>query len=107
MTDSFINALRRFIAWRGAPDHIYSDNETNFVGGTKILHDSLREWNQHQINDYLRQQEIRWTFNPPTHSHIGGSWERMIRSVRGILSSLLSSQSISEDVLQTAMTEVE
>ena len=106
-TDSFINALRRFIARRGAPDHIYSDNGTNFVGATKILRDSLREWNQHQINDYLRQQEIRWTFNPPTASHMGGSWERMIRSVRRILSSLLTSQSISEEVLQTAMTEVE
>ena len=99
--------VKRFIARRGAPDHIYSDNGTNFVGATKILRDSLREWNQHQINDYLRQQEIRWTFNPPTASHMGGSWERMIRSVRRILSSLLTSQSISEEVLQTAMTKVE
>ena len=106
-TDSSINALRRFIARRGAPNHIYSDNGTNFVGATKIFCDSLREWNQHQINDYLRQQKIRWTFNPPTASHMGESWERMIRSVRRILSSLLTSQSISEEVLQTAMTKVE
>ena len=54
-TDSFINALLRFIARQDAPDHNYSGNGTNFGGTTKIL----REWNQHQINDYLRQQEIQ------------------------------------------------
>ena len=31
-TDSFINALRRFIARGGCPKHIRSDNRTNLVG---------------------------------------------------------------------------
>ena len=106
-TDSFINALRRFIARRGPPEQFYSDNGTNLVGATRLLRQALRDWNQHQINDYLRQQEIRWSFNPPTASHMGGSWERMIRSVRRILSALISSQSISDEILLTVMTEVE
>ena len=72
-TDSFINALRRFICRRGTPQHIYSDNGTNFVGANKILGESLRLWNQVQIDDYLRQREIRWSFNPPSASHMGGA----------------------------------
>ena len=34
-TESFINALRRFIARRGRPEEIRSDNGGNFVKGEK------------------------------------------------------------------------
>ncbi|GFV70447.1 hypothetical protein TNCV_4798661 [Trichonephila clavipes] len=41
-TDSFIAALHRFSAHRGAPRHIYSDNGTNFVGARRKL-DKIRK----------------------------------------------------------------
>ena len=41
-TDSFINALRRFIARRGQPDEIFSDNGTNFVGDERVFRELLR-----------------------------------------------------------------
>ena len=41
-TDSFLQALRRFIFRRGKPQQIYSDNGTNFVGAEKVLRDSLQ-----------------------------------------------------------------
>ena len=74
-TDSFLQALRRFISCRGKPQQIYSDNGTNFVGAQKILRDSLQLWNQSQIHDYLRQHEVRRSFNPPAASHMGGDWK--------------------------------
>ena len=44
-TSSFINALRRFIACRGAVIEICSDNATNFVGAEKELKLLINEWN--------------------------------------------------------------
>ena len=72
-TNSFLNALRRFISRRSNPHHIYSDNGTNFVGAERVLRDSLKNLNQHQINDYLTKFSINWHFSPPTASHFNGS----------------------------------
>ena len=106
-TDSFVNALRRFICRRGTPRRIYSDNGTNFVGANKELRECLRSWNQAQIDEFLLQQQIRWTFNPPAASHMGGAWERLIRSTRRILHALMKGQVVTDEVLNTLMTEVE
>ena len=105
--DSFINALRRFIARRGKPDHIYSENGSNFVGANRILRESLDELNKESLNQFCCQQEIKWTFNPPTASHMGGAWERTILSVRKILTALTRNQTLDDEAFSTFMTEVE
>ena len=57
-TDSFISALRRFVARRVNVGQIYSDNGTNFVGAEKVLKESIRKWNQKQITEFLVQKEV-------------------------------------------------
>ena len=74
-TDSFINALWRFIKTRGCPKTIYSDNRTNFDAGERELCESLNDWNQRSINQFLQQRKITWKFNPPAVSHMGEFWE--------------------------------
>lgn len=106
-TDAFVNALRRFVSLRGNPTTIYSDNGTNFCAGEKEIRTSINDWNQRAINEFLRQRNITWKFNPPSASHMGGVWERLIRSIRKILKALLGQQLVNDEMLRTVMAEVQ
>jgi len=64
-TDSFINAMQPFIARRGQPEEVRSDNGGNFVRRERELCGVTEGWNQHKIGEFLRQQNVKWTFNPP------------------------------------------
>ena len=76
-TDSFLLALRRFIARRGQVKEIYLDNGSNLTGGEKELHDATSDWNQEKIHNSLLQN-YSWFFSPPNGSPFGGIWERCI-----------------------------
>ena len=106
-TDSFIHALRRFIARRGQVKEIRSDNGSNFVGGERELRVMIDSWNQAKIHDALLQKSIKWVFNPPGASHHGGVWERLIRSTRKVLGALVKEQSLDDESLQTLLCECE
>ena len=71
-TDSFLLALRRFIARRGQVKEIRSDNGTNLSSGEKELRESINAWNQEKIHENLLQRNVKWSFNPPYGSHYGG-----------------------------------
>ena len=100
-TDAFLNVLYRFIARRGKPSIIRSDNGTNFVGAKAELASCVKNWNINKISEALLQQEIKWIFNPPGASHMGGVWEHQIRTVRTILHALLQQQQVDDDTLNT------
>lgn len=50
---------------------------------------------------------IKWIFNPPDTPHIGGAWERLIRSVKTALYATLREQEPSEEILHTVLIEIE
>lgn len=84
-TDSFINTLRRFLSRRGPIRQLRSDQGTNFVGGKKELKDALRELDRDKISQEVLRNNCDWiefNMNVPSASHMGGVWERQIRSVR-------------------------
>ena len=109
-TDSFICALRRFIARRGSHVRVIrSDNGTNFVGADRELKKELDALatDQSRIDREAMKHGIEWRWNPPGGSHFGGIWERLIRSVRKILGALLREQTFSDETLCTFLCEAE
>ena len=111
-TDSFIMALRRFISRRGEVRQLRSDNGTNFTGAEIALRKAIQEMDQSKIAEFLLSKGtdwLRWKFNTPAASHMGGVWERQIRSARSILASLLNTHgsSLNDESFRTLSTEVE
>ncbi|XP_068696910.1 uncharacterized protein [Montipora foliosa] len=76
-TDSFLLALRRFIARRGQVREMRSDNGTNFTSGERELQESMQAWNNNKISEEMLQKNIKWSFNPPYGSHHGGILTRL------------------------------
>ena len=71
-TDSFIQAVCRFVSGRGPPREPFSDNGTNFKGAEVELKQALEAWNEERIRDQMRAKGINWHFFPPSASHTGG-----------------------------------
>ena len=113
-SDSFICALRRFVARRGPVLQMRSDRGTNFIGAERELKSALEEMDHKRLQEISSKEFnadwlINWNRNPPAASHMGGVWERQIRTVRSILSSLLRDygHALNDESLRTLMTKVE
>src|SRR4029434_7397694 len=89
-TDAFINALQCFIAIRGAIRHIRSDQGTNFVGAKGEFERALKEFDEERVAAYLATKQCDFCFKTPGASHVGGIWERQIRTVRSVMSTVLA-----------------
>ena len=102
-TDSCLNAIMRFIARRGKPNTIISDNGTNFVGAEIEFAEFVAAWNKEGIEEHLIQRGIRWKFNTPAAPHFGGVWGRLVRSCKKAMYAALGNRSVTEDVISTTM----
>ena len=102
-----IDVIDKLIARRGKPHEMFTDNGSNFVGAEKVLRTALQTFNVDKIHCHCSQEGIVWSFNPPLASHMGGAWERMIRTIRKVLQSLLGRQTLNDESLLTLMAEVE
>ena len=111
-TDSFILALRRFIARRGVVRSIRSDNGGNFIGASNELEKAYKEMDHDRIKSFLLTKQcdmILWHRNPPESSHKGGVWERQIRSAKNVHNSILRKHPdrLNDEALRTFFAEVE
>jgi transposase InsO family protein len=96
-------SLRRFIARRGTPNTIYSDNGTCFIGANRLL----RKFYEPQVTDFVANEGIKWSFIPAAAPFFGGCWERLVRSIKVALSVTLKERAPKEETLTTLLHEAE
>ncbi len=71
------------------------------------LRKALADLNQNMMQKTLAHKGIQWRFNPPVVLHDGGTWERIIRMVRQVLSSVLCQQTLDDEGFNTFLCEIE
>ena len=106
-TESCLAAVTRFIARRGYPNTIISDNGTNFVGAANELKAFMNEGDKAKIESDLAQKKIVWKLNPPGAPHFGGILERLVQSCKKVMIAILDNRSLTDEVLSTTMCLVE
>ena len=77
------------------------------MGAQQELKKDVQDWNQNAIQSHLLKKEIDWHFNPPAASHMGGVWERQVRTIRTVLAGVMSQQTLDDESLLTLLTVVE
>ena len=109
-TDSFINCLRRMMAIRGPIRQLRCDQGTNFVGAKSEFQREYEKMDHKKIETFLNSKgcdDIEFKMNVPSASHMGGVWERQIRSARSILLVLMeqSGTQLDDESLRTFLHE--
>ena len=103
-TTEFIRSLKCFIARRGRPQRIYSDNGKTFVSASKWIQQVMKD---ERIHGFLTQQGIEWKFDLSRAPWWGGQFERLIGLVKGSLYKSVENGLLSWKELQEVLLDVE
>ena len=76
---SFLRCFKRFIARRGLPRRMISDNGKAFKSAARILR---RIMSHEVVRRHLSDLGVEWSFNIEKAPWWGGIFERMIRSTK-------------------------
>ncbi|KRZ75294.1 Gypsy retrotransposon integrase-like protein 1 [Trichinella papuae] len=102
-----LQALRRFIARRGKPCVLQSDNFKSFKQLDKELRQLVSVEMVDNIARELTSHRIEWNFITERAPWMGGYWERLIRSMKTSLKKILQNSMLEEEEFRTVISEVE
>ncbi|XP_066260793.1 uncharacterized protein [Euwallacea similis] len=108
-SESFLLAFRRFVARRGRPSHVYSDNGTNFVGANWELSElgSFLIKESRNLVDSCAREGVQWHFIPAQSPHFGGLWEAGVKSVKHHLKRVAGNANLTFEQLITLLAQIE
>ena len=110
-TEAFIASLERFVARRGLPLNLHSDNGSNYVGAQNQLAHFYQMMNSQETKDaisrYTFQHQITWHNSPQRAPHFGGLWEAAVRSAKFHLKRIVGQERLTFEELTTVCCQIE
>ncbi|XP_062143168.1 uncharacterized protein LOC133850923 [Drosophila sulfurigaster albostrigata] len=106
-TEKFLAAFSRFIARRGCPHQMYSDNGKTFVGADKMISNDFLEATRDCIIAQHAHKSLSWHFNPPGAPHMGGLWEAGVKSFKALFYKATSTSKYTFEELSTLLAKIE
>ena len=105
-TEAFLAALRRFVARRGRPALLMTDNGSNFVGAQRELAELYQllstPESTESVSQYLTDSKIEWPARSP---HFGGIWEAGVKQMKALLYKDIGTQRLTSEEFFTVLTE--
>lgn len=103
-TDTFIASLKRFMACRGRPQVIYSDNGGTFIKTSKWPRQLRKD---EHLQGLLDECEINWKFNLSHAPWRGAQFESLIRVVNSAMYKVIGGGALTWDELSEVLLDVE
>ena len=107
-SEAFIAALRRFIARRGCPETLSTDNDSNFIGTQRELGEFYKLLSspavQNMMDLFCTAYHIQWPARSP---QFGGLWEAGVRSMKTILHKTVGTHVLSVEESYSNLADVE
>jgi hypothetical protein len=100
-TESFLMAVRRFMALHGAPKRFQSDQGTQLVAASK----QLATWDWTAVHELAEREGAEWHILPTGGQHHNGQAERLIGLLKRCLESTLNSRRLTLGELSTVVAE--
>ena len=103
-TTECLHSLQRFIARRGRPERIYSDNGSTFTAAARWI--KLVKQDE-RLQDYLSRNGITWQFNISRAPWWGGQFERLVGLVKAALYKAIGNGHLQWKELESVLLSVE
>ncbi|XP_060598447.1 uncharacterized protein LOC132752171 [Ruditapes philippinarum] len=107
-TNAFLNSFRRFIACRGKPQEVISDNALHFKLAKRtieLLWSSILK--SDDVQTYSSCEGIKWRFIVEIAPWMGGFYERLVGLTKRSLRKSIGKKLLDSDQLITVIKEVE
>ncbi len=100
-TESFLMAVRRFMALHGAPKRFQSDQGTQLVAASK----QLATWDWTAVHAMAERESAEWHIVPTGGQHYNSQAERLIGLLKRCLEGTLSGRRLTLGELSTVVAE--